>query len=340
MLRSLTAKDTGGGINLVDIGASGRLDRKWRPLEPIINLVGFEPNATECERLAAQPTRLASVRYLPYAVGGKSGDETLYRTKSLYCSSLLEPNAAWLARFSFGELFEVTGTETVPTRRFADIEELQLLDVDAIKVDTQGLELPILQGAGRFLDDAFYVETETGLVQNYRGETTYADIDQFLRSQGFLLFDLNVQHRVPRSNRFQHSPTGSEQILWCEAVWLKDYVGLHQERKLPRMSREKALKALLLCGLHGCLDYGLELATLFNWRNLITDGELAALSTPPGWRLSGGGLRGLPMAGISFASRLLPKRARRVLAKALEKSLDQPDLLKTIARQFKRGRAA
>src|SRR5688572_14828411 len=139
MLEQLTATQTGGGINLVDIGASGRLDAKWRPLESLINLVGFEPNVEQCARLANSPTRLNSARYLPYAIGPDDGNQTLYLTKSPYCCSLLKPNHQWLKRFAFGELFEVMGAETVPTCRFADVQEIQSLDVDAIKVDAQGL---------------------------------------------------------------------------------------------------------------------------------------------------------------------------------------------------------
>ena len=340
MLHQLTTAQLGGGITLVDIGASGRPDPRWRPLEKLINYVGFEPNAAECARLADRVSPFNSVHYMPYALAGENGAATLHCTRSLYCGSLLEPNTKWLSRFSFAELFHVTETQAVPTRRLADIDELQPVDVDAIKVDAQGLELPILTGAGRFLDDAFYVETETGLVSNYHGESTYAEVDQFLRSRGFLLFDLNVQHRVPRNNHFQNVPTGREQILWCEAVWLKDYVALHQQGRLGSMSREKALKALLLCGLQGCRDYGLELATLFHGLGWLNDRELAALSHVRSWRLKSCGLAALPWAGLALAARLLSKRARRRLTQALEQTLDQPDLLKSLVRPGNRRRAA
>jgi FkbM family methyltransferase len=340
MLHQLTTAQLGGGINLVDIGASGRPDPKWRPLQRRINYVGFEPNSAECARLAGLPSPFNSVRYMPYALAGENGAATLHCTRSLYCGSLLKPNRQWLERFSFAGLFEVTGMATVPTRRLADIEELQAIDVDAIKVDAQGVELPILAGAGRFLEDAFYVETETGLVQNYHGESTYAEVDQFMRSRGFLLFDLNAQHRVPRKNQFQDLPTGSEQILWCEAVWLKDYVTLCRASPPAALTREKALKALLLCGLQGCRDFGWELATLFHQQGLLAERELAALANPRGWRLESGGWRALPWAGLALAARLFSKRARRTAARTLEKSFDQPDLLKSFGRRWTRRRAA
>ncbi len=95
----------------------------------------------------------------------------------------------------------------------------------------QGLELPILSKAGHLLESAFYVETESGFTENYVGETTFSQMDGFMQSNGFLMFDINVNHRISRNNRFKEHSTGKERILWAEAVWLKDYVALDRQGK-------------------------------------------------------------------------------------------------------------
>jgi hypothetical protein len=221
-----------------------------------------------------------------------------------------------------------------------DINELHDLDADVIKIDTQGMELPILANSGHWLDRAFYVETETGFVESYRGETTYAEMDQFMRARGFLLFDINTRHRVARRGPFAQSPSGKEQILWCEAVWLKDYVALASVGGLRDLSRDKVLKVLLLCALEECYDFGYELAALFASQGLIAESELHALSSKKGWYLSTG--FSVQRVGDSLAGllRLLPKRARRGVARKLEKTLDQPDLLKAILGKRASKRAA
>ena len=243
MLYPLALSELQGGINLIDIGASGQLDKKWKPIESLVNLVAFDPNEEECRRLASVPTKLRSATYLPYAVGGDDEQATLFKTESIYCYTVCEPNTPWLDRFTFGDLFTVKGTERIPVRRFGNIEELADFDADVIKTDSQGLDLQILSNSGTLLDRAFYVETETGFVENCMGETTYSQIDEFMRSQGFLLFDLGAHHRVPRRNRLSNHRSGREQILWCESVWLKDYVWLAKQGKTLGLDRGKAIKA-------------------------------------------------------------------------------------------------
>ncbi|MEO8414421.1 MAG: FkbM family methyltransferase [Ginsengibacter sp.] len=276
------------GINFIDIGSSGSLNSKWESLEPYINLVGFDPNKEECERMAMLPHNFKSLKYLPYAVAGDDGEHTLYKTKSIYCYSLLEPNTKWLNRFSFADLFETTGKELVKTVVLDGVEDLKDLDVDVIKTDTQGLELPILKNAESILDKAFFVETETGFVENYIGETTYAEIDLFMRSKGFLLFDMNTNHRVSRNNHFKEEPSNAEQILWCEATWMKDYQTLIQNGRMnvDSLSREKALKILIICALQRCLDYGYELAVFFNLLKLIDTKELKYLEDKNNWLIT------------------------------------------------------
>jgi FkbM family methyltransferase len=336
MLTDLTAQHLGGGINLIDVGASGELSGKWKPVEKLLNLFAFEPNAEECERLSRSPNNFHSATYLPYAVSDAGGEAILYMTKSIYCCSLLKPNSELLDRFSFSELFELTGEQKVRTYRLDAVPELAGLDVDAIKTDSQGLDMAILAHGGSLLDDAFLVETEPGFSENYLGENTYSQVDAFMRSRGFLLFDLNM-YRVPRRNEFAATPTGKEQLMWCEATWLKDYVELDRRGRLRPLSREKALRALLLCGLQGCVDFGYELALLFHHKGLLSDGELTALRTKDGWRLNldagegDGALKnGITTSVLNYGLRLLPGRLRQVIAAAAREAATQPHLLKSL----------
>lgn len=306
-----------GGINLVDIGSSGDLDRRWDPLRPYINLVGFDPNGEECARMTQLPHNFKSVQYIPSAIAGSSGKSKLYKTNSIFCYSLLKPNTPWLRRFSFSDLFEVVGESFVDTETLANIPAVIQMDVDVIKTDTQGLELPVLKGAGNALERAFLVETETGFVENYVGETTYAQVDEFMRSRGFLLFDINTSHRIPRNNKLKAFQTGAEQLLWCEAVWLRDYVALADQGTITKknLSREKLLKALVLCSLQRCTDYGFEIATVGRDLGLLSSTEMANLETPEAWQLGVSVERGKPLFNriVNAALRLLPTRLRQTV---------------------------
>lgn len=317
------------GINFVDIGSSGNIDIKWKQLEPYINLTGFDPNSQECERMSALPNRFKNMRYLPYAIGETGGSQKMYKTKSIYCYSLLKPNTEWLRRFSFAELFTITGEEYVTTVRLIDLSQIQELDVDVIKVDTQGLELPILSNAGNSLDKAFLVETETGFVENYLGETTYSEIDQFMRQNDFLLFDMNTSHRISRNNVFKDVTTGAEQLMWCEATWLKDYVKLIKQNKLDRntLNREKCLKILILCAHQGCIDFGYELASVFHDLRFIEAYELEALAKKCSWQITKPVVINQPENTLlNLALRLLPSKMRLKIRDQAHLALHQKHL--------------
>ncbi|RMH56675.1 MAG: FkbM family methyltransferase [Candidatus Hydrogenedentota bacterium] len=275
-----------GGICFLDIGSGWQLSERWKAIEPLISLWGFDPNPEECKRLEQNKNSFLSARYLPYALSDQNGRARLFVTKSGYCDSLLEPNTPWLSRFSYKRLFDVVGRREIETVRLDHVPELQEVDVDIIKSDTQGMELPILSKATRFLNQAFYVETETGFLENYYGETTYSQIDEFMRSRGFLLFDMRI-HRMTRDNPFKDLKTTRGQILWCEAVWLKDYLALETKGSLDTASltRRKAIRALTLCALQKTFDFGLELARFFHKKCLLDDSEMERLERPETWML-------------------------------------------------------
>lgn len=317
------------GVNLIDIGSSGSLDTKWAPIKGLINLVGFDPNKEECERQNSLPSQYKSSKFLPYAVHGRDGIDTLYVTRSIYCYSLLKPNKQWLDRFSFHDLFDVECEEDIAVCAIDKIEELNDFSPDVIKIDVQGLELPILSKAGHFLDSAFYVETETGFTENYEGETTFSQLDGFMRANGFLMFDININHRISRNNHFQEYPTGKEQILWAEAVWLKDYVGMDRKGHFDSLAfTERRVKTILtLCALQRCYDYGFELAEFFHRKGLLSRQDLEALRSPDAWEVNSSTVAVEPTSTPIITSppvserirvlarilSLLPKRLRRAL---------------------------
>ena len=131
-------------IDFLDIGCSGALDEKWAALFPLLSYTGFDPNAEECERLNSQPHPYKTARFLPYAIAGEEGTKTMYKTESIYCYSLIRPNHKWLNRFSYFDLFKEIGTAPVVCTTLNTLVREQNLKADIIKIDTQGIELPII----------------------------------------------------------------------------------------------------------------------------------------------------------------------------------------------------
>ena len=232
-------------------------------------------------------------------------------TERIGCSSLLRPNHNWLNRFSYHDLFKETGTSSVVCTTLNALAKEQGLKADIIKIDTQGLELPILQSGDLVLKNAFCVETETGFLENYIGETTYAQIDEFMRSKGFLMFDIKI-YKVGRKNSL--AVYGKHQPLWCEALWLFDYIG---QGKKP--SLEEALKSLTICKAMKCYDYGLELAGYFNDLGIIDGDMLAYLQKPEKWIIK----PKPPTSTFGKILRLLPEDINKRLMFGLKQIIEE-----------------
>lgn len=306
------------GIDFVDVGCGGGLDLAWRPLWPVLNLVGFDPDAEACRRLNAEPSPFRSRRYLAFAVAGEQGPRTLTLTRSPSCASLLKPRHDWLGRFAYRDLFAETGSTTVQCTTLDRLRETEGLRADVLKLDTQGLELPILGAAAGLLAEAICVHTETGFVENYVNESVAARVDEFLRERGFLLFDIQT-HAVGRRNAY--AAVGRHQPLWCECLWLRDYLsassfGIPE----PPADRLRALKAVCLAGALGYLDYALEIGAHFAARGLLAEADYVPLlrSAEPG------------SGATSFLLRLLPYRLREHLCRQLLACREQPHVLRSI----------
>jgi hypothetical protein len=61
--------------------------------------------------------------------------------------------------------------------------------IDVIKVDVQGAELEVFKGARKALSQATFVYFEASVVEYNEGGACLYEVDAFLRSQGFFLYD-------------------------------------------------------------------------------------------------------------------------------------------------------
>ena len=270
-----------GGINFIDIGCSGNFDPKWNNILHLLNYTGFDPNKEECHRLSSLPSKFKNVRYLPFAIGGSVGPATMYLTESKYCNSLLKPRTKWLKRFKFRNLFNLIGEEAVECVTLDHLQQAENIQADIIKIDSQGLELPILKSSRNVLERAFCVETETGFIENYVGETVLSQIDKFLRDMGFLMFDINI-HRVARDNPLAN--ISLKQPIWCETLWFKDYLSNESwDISATQPNREEAIKAIYLSNVLGFSDYSFELFELFRRESILNERDIQHLSDMKNW---------------------------------------------------------
>jgi FkbM family methyltransferase len=240
-----------GPLKVVDVGAmmfadAGDAYERLRQSVPC-QVVGFEPVTAECDKLNERK-RPGDV-YLPYVIGDGS-TRTFYECNFSMTSSLFEPNAPLLDKFqNLNEQTQVVRTSRVETRRLDDLPETA--GVDYLKLDVQGAEILVLQGAEARLADALVVHTEVLFVELYRGQALFGDIDAFLRARGFVLHQLSQTGRAFKPVIVNDNINGpGSQVLWGDAVYVRDFM------TLEGLSPEKLLKlALILDVNYGSIDY-------------------------------------------------------------------------------------
>ncbi len=265
---------------LIDVGASGGLEKHWQQFGDRLKALAFEPLVVEAERLqrAAAGTK---VRYeaafvtcrdfdvlFPRDVRGdrsRSKSNDPFRRTSAARAQELMPTPYIDQVFNAGAP-AVYADRHVVLDDFIPVDEQPF--VDFIKVDTDGHDIEVLLGAEELLRRGgvlgFSIEGQFhGASHDYAN--TFSNIDRLLRGCGFTLFDLESYRysRAALPTPFAHdlaAQTVSGQVLWGEAIYFRDLGDPEYERMWPyEVTAERVLKLACLFDLFGMPDCAAEL---------------------------------------------------------------------------------
>lgn len=300
-IASLLTSTGGARIGtLVDVGAAAGVDARWMPFRPLLQVVGFEPQAEEFAKLQSS----AGQRWIQAALAGSRGRRTLHLTRYWSNCSLLRPNPAVLQQLDWGNDHDVLEERPLDCVTLDECLRAEGIWPDFLKVDTQGSELEILTGARTALEQAVQVvEVEVEFTPLYQAQPLFADVDQFLRGAGFYLQDLgNFLHMKPRGQAGVGGVKG--QLISADALYFRDFAA--EPGHLARLD-ERALQAVLL----GYVAYGYPEKALVLLQQLATTGR--SLPNHEALCIALTGLRPLPKALRWLpASDLIAKCGREV----------------------------
>ena len=122
-------------------------------------------------------------------------------------------------------------------------------DIDIIKLDTQGNEFEILEGASESLHKAVIVEIEIEFYQMYEDQKLAFDVMRKMNSEGFEI--LYINRVFSSSNKFKGLSKG--QITFGEILF-----GLSREKAL-KLSIEKKIKYCMLLINYGHIDFAFDI---------------------------------------------------------------------------------
>jgi FkbM family methyltransferase len=251
-------------LGLIDVGSLGGVHPFVEPAASLVQALCFEPDEEgfhALQRQYASAAPYAAVKVLQDALGGTAAKERkLYVSKVPTNTSLLEPNPRFIERYA-AERFKLDKVISVATRPLDDIAfsgELAGRPFgELIKLDTQGSEHEILEGARRVLRErCVFVACEVEFFQVYRGQKTLTDVDLLLRGEGFSLYGLYPHYRSTKALDPARERT-EERLMWADALFFKDPF---DDLNAGKSFAPRAVDALIVAAwLTGFYDFAVEL---------------------------------------------------------------------------------
>ena len=190
------------GVDLVvDVGANvGQYAKDLRADGYRGALISIEPLPEAYDLLARAAQADKAWRTINCAIGREAGVATIHVAENSVSSSMLSILPSHVAA---APTSQVAGSVDVPVRTLDAILDEAAGDAEHVfvKVDTQGFELEVLEGAAGRLDNVVGVEVEMSLVPLYEGAPTMPALVEWLERHGFWLGDLTPEFVDPNTGR-------------------------------------------------------------------------------------------------------------------------------------------
>ncbi len=169
---------------VIDVGANeGQFALAARVAAPTAQIIAFEPlkKAADVFRRNFQHDSRTTLQEI--ALSNRNEPTTIYITNRPDSSSLLRPGNAQAQIFN---VFEVAQTSVGAMRLDEALQGYDIEQPCMLKLDVQGAELRILEGAGYLLDRVSHVYVETSFVTLYDEQPLFQEIFDFLVARQFV----------------------------------------------------------------------------------------------------------------------------------------------------------
>ena len=200
-------------VVLIDIGAAGEIEPRWKPYSYLIKYFGFEPDVRSSDNLNNIVKSFLDYKIFPTALSETEKDSEFYLCKKPEVSSLYKPNISLLKNFPDKERFSVINKQSLKT---VSLDSYNIENNDFIKIDVQGSELNILNGANKTLEKTFGLELEIEFLELYQDQPLFGEVCKKLAEKGFQFIDFV---NLARWERKEHNSFG--QCVFGDALFLK-----------------------------------------------------------------------------------------------------------------------
>ncbi len=175
---------------ILDVGANiGQYATELRSIGYTGKIISFEPTKEAFKKLEKNAKSDKNWEVYNYCLGNYDGKTTINISKNSVSSSILN------------QLPQLT--ESAPDAAFINKEEISIKKLDTVfkelgiagkniylKLDTQGYEKAILDGAKELLTQTIALQTETPLVQTYENTLSFEEMIEKLKTLNFMVYSI------------------------------------------------------------------------------------------------------------------------------------------------------
>jgi len=251
-------------VNIIDIGASGGIHPRFKKFIKNIRAILFEPDPREFSRLKESVPNNYIV--LNTALSEIPGEADFNLCRKQQVSSVYLPNKAFLSNFPDIERFSITNTVKMVTDTLDNqLEKNGLIDIDFIKIDTEGSELSILKGANNILRTVMGLELEICFAPIRENQPLFHDVNKYVTELGYQLLDIKRYYWKRCNTHFHNFRKG--QIIFGDALYFRSPESICD---LFETDERKIIACFLLLLSYGYLDLAETLYHLAKKRKIIS----------------------------------------------------------------------
>jgi FkbM family methyltransferase len=228
-------------LSFADIGASGDLPPRLINFKKFLKIFSFEPNYDEYQKLKKKfKQKNLKIKIYNNALGAKDQIRKLYITNGPFQTSFLKPNLSLVNKYANSRRFEINKTVEVNCKKLDNLNE----NFDIIKVDTQGFNYEVLQGAKSKLKNILAIEIEAEFIQIYTNQKLFEDTKKYLEAKNFIFVDfLNMR----RWTNYGYEFFGD--LIFTNALFIKNPNNIKINKKINYK------KLLFICLLYNKLNF-------------------------------------------------------------------------------------
>ncbi|GMU94975.1 hypothetical protein [Ignavibacterium album] len=234
---------------LVDIGASEKINPKWRKFSKYSVCIAFDADDRDFSIVSKENEEFKKLYKINRIVTINDSDsEKFYLTKSPYCSSLLKPDLLSLSNYSFFDKFEIDSEKVLPAIRVSEIlNELNIGYVDWFKSDSQGTDLRLfLELSEKIYKSVIVAEFEPGIIDAYFNEDKMTDVMIKMNELNFWCSDIIIKGSVRMNHQLLKSISGNKYFRKLIQFSLKTSPGWAEILYFNSFKDNKSLRDYLL----------------------------------------------------------------------------------------------